>query len=105
MRLALMLQDQAVDEMLAEMPPAAIHELLERQFWRLSYWKIAGSEINYRRFFDVNELVALRMEDDDVFWDAHRLLGELCTHPAVDVVRLDHVDGIYYLPRLLVLLN
>src|SRR5690625_292570 len=94
MRLALVLQDQAVDEMLAEMPPAAIHELLERQFWRLSYWKIAGSEINYRRFFDVNELVALRMEDDDVFWDAHRLLGELCTHPAVDGVRIDHVDGL-----------
>lgn len=93
-RLALVLQDQAVDEMLAEMPPTAIHELLERQFWRLSYWKIAGSEINYRRFFDVNELVALRMEDDDVFWDAHRLLGELCTHPAVDGVRIDHVDGL-----------
>ena len=44
MRLALVLQDQAVDEMLAEMPPAAIHELLERQFWRLSYWKIAGGK-------------------------------------------------------------
>ena len=93
-RLVLLLENQDVNAMLADMPPEAIHELLERQFWRLSYWKIAGSEINYRRFFDINELVALRMEDDDVFWDAHRLLGELCTHPAVDGVRIDHVDGL-----------
>jgi len=78
------------------LPPAALHDLLEAQCWRLSYWKTAGSEINYRRFFDINELVGLRMEDDQVFWDAHRLLGELLAHEAVDGVRIDHVDGMFH---------
>ncbi|MDX1419922.1 MAG: malto-oligosyltrehalose synthase [Rubricoccaceae bacterium] len=72
-----------------------LHALLERQCWRLSHWLTAGHEINYRRFFDINELVGLRMEDDQVFWDAHRLLGELLAHPAVAGVRIDHVDGLF----------
>ncbi len=72
----------------------ALHELLENQYWRLSYWKTAGHEINYRRFFDINGLAALRMEDERVFWQAHRLLGELLTLDGVDGVRLDHIDGL-----------
>ncbi len=73
----------------------ALHALLERQWWRLSHWRTAGYEINYRRFFDINELVGLRMEDDEVFWEAHRLLGELLAHEAVDGVRIDHIDGLF----------
>ncbi|MEP0546217.1 MAG: malto-oligosyltrehalose synthase [Rhodothermales bacterium] len=75
--------------------PGELHDLLERQCWRLSHWRTAGYEINYRRFFDINELVGLRMEDDDVFWEAHRLLGELLTHEAVAGVRIDHIDGLF----------
>jgi (1->4)-alpha-D-glucan 1-alpha-D-glucosylmutase len=71
-----------------------LHHIFEQQFWRLSFWKTASSEINYRRFFDINELVALRMEEPAVFWDAHRLLSELLSLPAVDGVRIDHVDGL-----------
>lgn len=72
-----------------------IHPLLERQFWRLAYWKTAGDEINYRRFFDINELVGLRIEDEEVFWDAHRLVGELVTKEGVEGLRIDHIDGLF----------
>lgn len=72
-----------------------LHDVLERQHWRLSYWKTAGHEINYRRFFDINGLVGLRMEDDQVFWEAHRLLGEIFLMEGVTGVRIDHVDGLF----------
>ncbi|CAN5508854.1 malto-oligosyltrehalose synthase [soil metagenome] len=103
LRLAAILEaDQAKPWL--ELPAETIHDILERQCWRLSFWKTAGHEINYRRFFDINELVGLRMEDDQVFWDAHRLLGELLAHEAVEGVRIDHIDGMFdphrYLDRL-----
>jgi (1->4)-alpha-D-glucan 1-alpha-D-glucosylmutase len=83
---------------------AALHRLLEKQHWRLAYWKTAGREINYRRFFTINDLVGLRMEDEDLFWGAHRLLGDLLAEEGVDGVRIDHVDGLFdpheYLARL-----
>jgi len=92
------------EDALSDLEPAALHDLLEQQHWRLAYWKTASYEINYRRFFDINGLVALRMEDEQVFWDAHRLLGELLTEEGVDGVRIDHVDGLtdphQYLDRL-----
>jgi (1->4)-alpha-D-glucan 1-alpha-D-glucosylmutase len=72
-----------------------LHEILERQFWRLAYWKTAGYEINYRRFFDINELMGLRMEEPEVFWDAHRLLGELLAKEGIAGVRIDHIDGLF----------
>ena len=72
-----------------------MHALLEGQFFRLSYWQTAGSEINYRRFFDINELVGLRMESPEVFWDAHRTLGELLVKEGMDGVRIDHIDGLF----------
>jgi (1->4)-alpha-D-glucan 1-alpha-D-glucosylmutase len=90
------LVERADPEAWLTLPPDSLHDLLERQHWRLAYWKTAGSEINYRRFFDINELVGLRMEDDQVFWDAHRLLGELLAHEAVEGVRIDHVDGMFH---------
>lgn len=80
---------------LAEFHGAALHELLERQWWRLAYWKTGGYEINYRRFFDINGLVALRMEDEEVFWKSHRLLGDVIAHDGVAGVRVDHVDGLF----------
>ncbi len=83
---------------------AALHELLEDQHWRLAYWKTAGREINYRRFFTINDLVGLRMEDEEVFWNTHRLLGDLLAEEGVDGVRIDHIDGLFdpheYLDRL-----
>ncbi len=92
------------EDYLSDFDADALHELLEQQHWRLAHWKTASYEINYRRFFDINGLVALRMEDEQVFWDAHRLLGELLTEEGVDGVRIDHVDGLtdphQYLDRL-----
>jgi (1->4)-alpha-D-glucan 1-alpha-D-glucosylmutase len=82
----------------------ALHELLERQSYRLAHWRVAGDAINYRRFFDINALAALRMEDPVVFATTHRLLLELVRAGQVDGLRIDHVDGLYdpaaYLERL-----
>lgn len=94
LRLSQLAATLELDRIASEITGARLHELLEDQFWRLSYWKTAGSEVNYRRFFDINELVALRMEDDEVFFDAHRLLGELLRREGVDGVRIDHIDGL-----------
>ena len=91
-------------ETLQEFQGSVLHELLERQCWRLAYWKTGGYEINYRRFFDINGLAALRMEDDEVFWKSHRLLGDVVAEEGVTGVRVDHVDGLFdpqaYLLRL-----
>jgi len=78
-------------------PPGCqpLHELLESQVYRLSYWRVAADEINYRRFFDINDLAGLRVEDDDVFAQVHALLFGLLREGKVDGVRLDHVDGLY----------
>ena len=53
------------------------YELLGMQPYRLSYWKMASDEINYRRFFEINDLMSIRMERDDVFEEAHRLIIQL----------------------------
>lgn len=94
-RLAALVQHADPAAWLGEIEGERLHALLERQFWRLAHWLTAGHEINYRRFFDINGLVGLRMEDDQVFWDAHRLLGELLAHPAAAGVRIDHIDGLF----------
>ena len=75
-----------------------LDELLSQQNYRLSHWKVATEEINYRRFFDVNSLAALRVEDPDVFADIHRLLFDLIEKKLVTGVRVDHIDGLA-LPR------
>ena len=72
-----------------------LHELLESQAYRLAYWRTAFDEINYRRFFDVNELAGLRMEDRRVFERTHGLLGRLIASGAVTGVRVDHPDGLF----------
>jgi (1->4)-alpha-D-glucan 1-alpha-D-glucosylmutase len=73
----------------------ALHELLEAQSYRLSYWRTASYEINYRRFFDVNELAGLRVEDPQVFAATHELLGRLLKAGSVQAVRIDHPDGLF----------
>jgi (1->4)-alpha-D-glucan 1-alpha-D-glucosylmutase len=72
----------------------ALHAILDRQFWRLSYWKTATHEVNYRRFFDNNDLVALQTEDPEVFQAVHQLLRRYVTRDVVDGVRVDHIDGL-----------
>ncbi len=73
----------------------ALHELLERQCYRLAYWRVAADDINYRRFFDVNDLAALRMENEAVFESTHRLVLELLREGKLDGLRIDHPDGLY----------
>ena len=72
-----------------------IHELLERQFYRLAYWLVAGQEINYRRFFNINELVAIHIENEKVLNKHHRLVFELMHEEKVQGLRIDHPDGLY----------
>jgi malto-oligosyltrehalose synthase len=82
----------------------ALDALLDAQAYRLSYWRVAVDEINYRRFFDVNDLAALRMDEAGVFDSTHRLIFELVERGMIDGLRIDHVDGLYdpqaYLERL-----
>jgi (1->4)-alpha-D-glucan 1-alpha-D-glucosylmutase len=82
----------------------ALHELLENQHYRLAHWKVGAHEVNYRRFFAVDTLVGLRMENPEVFAATHRLLAELIAAKIVTSIRLDHIDGLWnpvdYLERL-----
>ena len=72
-----------------------MHKLLEAQAFRLVFWRVANDEINYRRFFDVNDLAALRTEDARVFADMHRFIFQLIEHGYVDGLRIDHPDGLF----------
>lgn len=72
-----------------------LHELLEAQAFRLAYWRVASDDINYRRFFDVNDLAALRVENEPVFEATHRLVLELVGARVLDGLRVDHADGLY----------
>jgi (1->4)-alpha-D-glucan 1-alpha-D-glucosylmutase len=82
----------------------ALDGLLNAQSYRLAHWRVASEEINYRRFFDVNQLAALRMEDPAVFDEVHRFVFDLVGRGAVTGLRIDHVDGLFapedYLRRL-----
>jgi (1->4)-alpha-D-glucan 1-alpha-D-glucosylmutase len=71
-----------------------LDQLLGAQAYRLSYWRVAAEEINYRRFFDVNELACIRAENPTVFETIHRLLLELLRSASTTGVRIDHVDGL-----------
>jgi (1->4)-alpha-D-glucan 1-alpha-D-glucosylmutase len=73
----------------------ALHELLEEQTYRLANWRTASHEINYRRFFDVNALAGLRVEDPAVFDSIHQLLARLLHEGRVTGVRIDHPDGLF----------
>jgi (1->4)-alpha-D-glucan 1-alpha-D-glucosylmutase len=71
-----------------------LHALLERQNFRLAWWRSANDNINWRRFFDINGLAALRVEDADVFEATHLKLFQLFADGLIDGVRVDHIDGL-----------
>jgi len=78
--------------------------LIQRQHYQLACWKVAAEEINYRRFFDVTEMVALKMESPEVFRETHRLVFEWLASRQITGLRIDHPDGLWdpreYLERL-----
>ncbi len=74
---------------------AVLHELLEAQAYRIAYWRVASHDINYRRFLDINDLAALRIENEAVFDATHRRILELAAEGKVHGLRIDHPDGLY----------
>jgi (1->4)-alpha-D-glucan 1-alpha-D-glucosylmutase len=84
--------------------PDSLDSLLQRQNYRLAYWRTASEEGQYRRFFDINDLVGIRVEDDAVFADSHRLILRWLHEGVIDGLRVDHIDGLRdprsYLERL-----
>ncbi len=72
----------------------SLHSLLERQHYRLAWWRCAADGINWRRFFEVTDLAGVRVEQDDVFEATHALIFRLYTEGLIDGVRIDHVDGL-----------
>ncbi len=86
----------AIDAELAGLnrDPDALDELLSRQNYRLAFWRAGAEELSYRRFFDIQSLVGLRVEDEIVFADTHRLILQLVADGELDGLRIDHVDGL-----------
>jgi (1->4)-alpha-D-glucan 1-alpha-D-glucosylmutase len=72
-----------------------LHELIKAQAFRLANWRVASDDINYRRFFDANDLAGICMENESVFQATHRLILELIAEGKVDGLRIDHPDGLY----------
>lgn len=81
-----------------------LDRLLSEQLFRLSFWKVAAEEINYRRFFNINDLISLRVEDPAVYQETHRLILRLVADGKITALRIDHIDGLLdpteYLERL-----
>ena len=88
------LQEFAVDKSFT-VAETNLHILLEQQAYRLSFWRVASDEINYRRFFDVDSLAAVRTEDARVFTEMHRLIFALMREKKIEGLRIDHPDGLY----------
>jgi (1->4)-alpha-D-glucan 1-alpha-D-glucosylmutase len=84
--------DQVVTDMNAD--PDALHALLDMQNYRLAWWRSADRDLGYRRFFDIDTLIALRMEDEQVFHDTHRRVLEWVREGVIDGLRIDHPDGL-----------
>ncbi|HEX3034114.1 MAG TPA: malto-oligosyltrehalose synthase [Thermodesulfobacteriota bacterium] len=81
-----------------------LHNLLSEQNFRLSFWKVVTEELNYRRFFTINQLISLRVEDERVFNHIHSFVFKLINEGKITGLRIDHIDGLYdptnYLKRL-----
>ncbi|MEM9804123.1 MAG: malto-oligosyltrehalose synthase [Cyanobacteria bacterium P01_D01_bin.56] len=81
-----------------------LDDLLSDQFYRLAFWKVGAEELNYRRFFTVNELICLKVDDLEVFNQTHALTQSLVKADKINGLRIDHIDGLYdpteYLSRL-----
>jgi len=73
----------------------ALHQLLERQHYRLASWRVAADEINYRRFFDINDLIGIRQENPELFSQTHRYVERLIVEDKVHGLRIDHIDGLF----------
>lgn len=73
-----------------------LHELLEQQFYRLAFWQVGNYEINYRRFFNISELIAIHIEKDRVLNEHHRLTFDLIKQGKIQGLRIDHPDGLYH---------
>jgi (1->4)-alpha-D-glucan 1-alpha-D-glucosylmutase len=71
-----------------------LETLLDRQFYRLAHWRVGDEELNYRRFFDIDTLVAIRVEDVRVFAETHAVLIALVAEGRIDGLRIDHPDGL-----------
>ncbi|GAC1548229.1 MAG: hypothetical protein NVS2B5_01990 [Beijerinckiaceae bacterium] len=71
-----------------------LHDLLERQSYRIAYWRVSASDVNYRRFFDIDSLAGLRVEERDVFEASHALIFRLVREGRVQGLRVDHIDGL-----------
>jgi len=94
--------DTVVEEVNAS--PDLLDAFLDEQNYRLAFWRAAARDLGYRRFFDINTLMGVRVEDDEVFADTHRLVLEWLRDGILDGVRIDHPDGLrdpeQYLRRL-----
>lgn len=81
-----------------------LDRLLAQQWYRLAFWKVAAEELDYRRFFNINELISLKIQDENVFRSVHELIFKLVAEKKITGLRVDHVDGLYdprtYLQRL-----
>ena len=75
--------------------PDLLDRVVSAQWYRLAYWRIASETINYRRFFDVTDLVGIRVENPEVFEARNKLILELITQKKVTGVRIDHIDGLH----------
>jgi (1->4)-alpha-D-glucan 1-alpha-D-glucosylmutase len=72
-----------------------LHEIIKAQPYRLAFWRVAADDINYRRFFDINDLAALCQDNRDVFDQTHEFVLELLREGKIDGLRVDHPDGLY----------
>ena len=72
-----------------------LEEIINVQYYRLSFWRLSSDLINYRRFFDINELACLRIEKEAVFQQTHALITKLVDHNILQGLRVDHIDGLY----------
>ncbi len=73
----------------------SLHRLLEHQHYRLAYWRVASDEINYRRFFNINDLAGIRVENPELFAAIHRLVTRLIGERKLHGLRIDHIDGLF----------
>ncbi|HTH94048.1 MAG TPA: malto-oligosyltrehalose synthase [Rhodocyclaceae bacterium] len=92
---------EAIDTVLSRLLPRGqltstelLHQLLEQQYYRLTWWRNAAEEINWRRFFEISDLAGIRVEEEDVFEATHAHIFRLYAEGLVDGVRIDHVDGL-----------
>ncbi len=86
----------AIDDVVAQLnaDPDRLHEFLEQQNYRIAYWRMAARDLGYRRFFDINSLVGLRVENERVFYATHQLVMRWVSERRLSGLRVDHPDGL-----------